>query len=186
MLPAVLIAAMLHTDTHMPPPGLPDIIGPNLDVLFCGLNPGLTSAAIGHSFSNPSNRFWRVMHLAGFTPVQLRPEEDRILLDYHCGLTTAAPRPTVSAGELSRSEFTAGAVALKAKVETFAPRYIAFLGKPAYAAISGRRQISWGRQDERFGGAQAWILPNPSGLNRVYPLDALITAYRELHDALSQ
>ncbi len=166
------------------PTGLPDIIGSDLDVLFCGLNPGLTSAAIGHSFANRSNRFWRVMHLAGFTPVQLRPEEDRSLLDYRCGLTTAAARPTVSAGELSRSEFTDGAAALKTKVETYAPRYIAFLGKPAYAAMSGQRQLSWGHQDERFGDAQVWILPNPSGLNRAFPLDALVIAYRELHDAI--
>jgi TDG/mug DNA glycosylase family protein len=166
------------------PTSLPDIIGPDLDVLFCGLNPGLTSAAAGHSFANRSNRFWRAIHLAGFTPVQLRPEEDYTLLDYHCGLTTAAPRPTVSAGELSRSEFTAGATALKAKIATYTPRFVAFLGKPAYAAISGRRQLSWGAQAEPFGGAQVWILPNPSGLNRAFQLDALVTAYRELHDAI--
>ncbi|HTM81338.1 G/U mismatch-specific DNA glycosylase [Asticcacaulis sp.] len=168
------------------PTALPDIIGPDLDVLFCGLNPGLTSAATGHSFANRSNRFWRAIHLAGFTQVQLKPEEDRTLLDYRCGLTTAAPRPTVSAGELSRSEFTTGAAALKAKIETYTPHYVAFLGKPAYAAITGQRQLSWGRQSDRFGGAQVWILPNPSGLNRAFQLDALVAAYRELHDALSR
>ena len=174
------------TETYAPasPAGLPDIIGPDLDVLFCGLNPGLTSAAVGHSFANRSNRFWRAIHLAGFTPIQLKPEDDRTLLDYRCGLTTAALRPTVSAGELSRNEFTAGAAALKAKVETYAPRFVAFLGKPAYAAISGQRQLSWGAQVEPFGGAQVWILPNPSGLNRAFQLDALVTAYRELHDAI--
>ena len=168
------------------PIGLPDIIRPELDVLFCGLNPGLTSATAGHSFANRSNRFWRVMHLAGFTPVQLRPEDDRTLLEYRCGLTTAAPRPTVSAGELSRNEFTAGAAALETKIKTYAPRYVAFLGKPAYAAITGQRQLSWGRQSDRFGDAQVWILPNPSGLNRAFQLDALVAAYRELHDAISR
>ena len=168
------------------PTGLPDIIGPDLDVLFCGLNPGLTSAAVGHSFANRSNRFWRAIHLAGFTPVQLKPEEDRILLDYRCGLTTAAPRPTVSAGELSRSEFMAGAAALEAKIKTYAPHYVAFLGKPAYAAISGQRQLSWGRQPDRFGGAHVWILPNPSGLNRAFQLDALVATYHELYVAISR
>ena len=175
---------MINTLPDIAPISLPDILAPGLDVVFCGLNPGLTSAAIGHSFANRSNRFWRVIHLAGFTPVQLKPEEDRTLLDYHCGLTTAAPRPTVSAGELSRSEFMDGAAALKAKIETYAPRNVAFLGKPAYAVISGQRQLSWGRQPDRFGGAQVWILPNPSGLNRAFQLDALVAAYRELHDAI--
>lgn len=175
---------MINILPDIAPTGLPDILAPGLDVVFCGLNPGLSSAAVGHSFANRSNRFWRAIHLAGFTPVQLKPEEDHTLLDYRCGLTTAAPRPTVSVGELSRSEFTAGAVALEAKVKTYAPRYVAFLGKPAYAAISGQRQLAWGRQADRFGGAQVWILPNPSGLNRAFQLDALVTAYRELHDAI--
>lgn len=175
---------MTNTPPDIAPIGLPDILALDLDVVFCGLNPGLTSAAVGHSFANRSNRFWRAIHLAGFTPVQLRPEEDNTLLDYRCGLTTAVPRPTVSAGELSRNEFMAGAVALEAKIKIFAPRYVAFLGKPAYAAISGQRQLSWGRQPDRFGGAQVWILPNPSGLNRAFPLEALVTAYRELHDAI--
>jgi TDG/mug DNA glycosylase family protein len=164
-------------------PTLPDVIGPNLAVLFCGINPGATAAAAGHSFVSPSNRFWRAIHLAGFTPVQLRAEQDQTLLDYGCGLTAAVARPTRSAAELSRAELAGAADGLRAKVERYRPRVIAFLGKAAYQAITARRDMAWGLQPETFGGAEVWLLPNPSGLNRAFSLEDLVQAYGELRRA---
>jgi double-stranded uracil-DNA glycosylase len=160
---------------------LPDVLGPGLSIVFCGINPGLRAASTGHHFAGNNNRFWRVMHLAGFTPEQIRPEDDRTVLQYGCGLTTVVPRPTAQAAELSRSEIELAAEAFRRKIEHYAPRHVAFLGKMAVSAISGVRDIQWGRQIAPFGGACAWVLPNPSGLNRGFSLDALVEAYRELH-----
>jgi TDG/mug DNA glycosylase family protein len=160
---------------------LPDIIGAHLNVLFCGINPGLTAAATGHHFAGRSNRFWRVMHLSGFTPEEIRPEEDRTFLAYGCGLTTVVTRPTASADELSREEFTSAALAFRRKITRYTPRYVAFLGKAAYAGLSGQRDVAWGKQATRMEGAVVWMLPNPSGRNRAFALDTLVDAYRQLY-----
>jgi double-stranded uracil-DNA glycosylase len=160
---------------------LADILAPRLSVVFCGINPGVLAATTGHHFAGRGNRFWRVVHLAGFTPIQLRPEDDRAFVRYGCGLTTAVARPTARADMLTRPEIVAAASAFEDKIAAIAPRYIAFLGKMALSAITGKRDIEWGLQAEFFGGARAWVLPNPSGLNRSFSLDALVSAYRELH-----
>ena len=162
------------------PQSLPDLLGPGLDVVFCGINPGVAAAAHGHHFLGRGNRFWRVLHLAGFTPEQIKPENDRDLLQYRCGLTTAVGRATAGAGDLAKHEFAAGHALLIEKIERHAPRTVAFLGKVAYAAMSGQRVIEWGPQPALFGGASVWILPNPSGLNRAFSVDDLVCAYREL------
>jgi double-stranded uracil-DNA glycosylase len=163
--------------------GLPDILEPRLSVIFCGINPGIGAASTGRHFEGRNNRFWRVVHLAGFTPEQICPEDDHTLLRFGCGLTTAVARPTARADQLSRVEFEAVASDFARKIEQLAPRYIAFLGKMALSGMSGRRDIEWGLQSSEFGGARAWVLPNPSGLNRAFSLDALVTAYRELRIA---
>ncbi|MFM0479225.1 G/U mismatch-specific DNA glycosylase [Paraburkholderia strydomiana] len=164
---------------------LPDVLEPGLSLIFCGINPGMRAAATGHHFEGRNNRFWQTVHLAGFTPQQIRPEDDCTLLRYGCGLTTAVSRPTAQAGELSRLEIEAAASDFQRKIAHYAPRYIAFLGKMAISAMSGRRDIQWGLQADRFGGARAWVLPNPSGLNRAYSLDSLVSAYRELYVAVA-
>jgi TDG/mug DNA glycosylase family protein len=164
---------------------LPDILGRNLSVVFCGLNPGRTAAVAGHHFFNRSNRFWRVLHLAGFTPVQIAPQDDRSILKYGYGLTTAVARPTRSAAEVSRDEFASSAQTLERKLAALKPRAVAFLGKAAYAAITKAPRVEWGRQSAPFAGAQVWVLPNPSGLNRNFQLDALVAAYREMRVASS-
>lgn len=164
---------------------LPDILAPGLSVVFCGINPGMLAASTGRHFAGHGNRFWRVMHLAGFTPTQLCPEDDRTLLQYGYGLTTAVARATARADELSRIELKAAALDFEQKIERYAPKTIAFLGKMALAAMSGTRDIQWGLQSATFGGARAWVLPNPSGLNRGFSLDALVSAYRELYLATS-
>lgn len=173
---------MSRADSVQP---LPDILEPGLPVIFCGINPGLRAASTGRHFASRNNRFWRVVHLAGFSPEQIRPEDDRTLLQYGCGLTTAVSRPTARADELSRSEIEAAASGFERKIERYAPHYIAFLGKMALSTMSGTRDIQWGLQPRPFGGARAWVLPNPSGLNRAFDLDALVAAYREFRVAVA-
>jgi len=164
---------------------LPDLLTEGLDVVFCGINPALSAAGAGHHFSAGSNRFWRVIHRAGFTPVEIRPENDRTILQHRCGLTAVVARPTAQAAQLSAEEFTAAAVPFEGKIRHYAPRFVAFLGKAAYAALSHSREIAWGPQAALFGGAAVWVLPNPSGRNRAFRLDQLVSAYRHLHRAAS-
>ena len=160
--------------------GLPDLLAPGLKAIFCGLNPGNQAAAAGHHFEGRNNRFWPVLHRAGFTPRLLAPAEDRALLDFGYGLTTAVARPTAGASELSRPEYLDAADELARKMDRLRPRCIAFLGKAAWSAISGRRLVDWGVQAPTFAGAAVWVLPNPSGLNRGFSLEALVAAYRAL------
>jgi double-stranded uracil-DNA glycosylase len=161
---------------------LPDLIAPNLAVLFCGINPGMLAASTGHHFAGRANRFWRVIHLAGFTAEQIRPEHDRQILGYRCGLTTVVRRPTARADELSREDFIEASAELKRKVDRYKPRFVAFLGKAAYTALLDRREISWGLQPGvSLGDSTVWLLPNPSGRNRSFTLDRLVEAYHQLH-----
>ena len=164
---------------------LPDVLEPGLSVVFCGINPGLRAASTGHHFAGRGNRFWRVLHLAGFTPEQILPEDGHTLLRYGCGLTAVVPRATAQAAELSRSEIELAGDAFRRKIEQFAPRHVVFLGKMAVSALCGTRDIEWGRQAKPFGGACAWVVPNPSGLNRAFGLDALVSAYREVRVAVA-
>lgn len=164
---------------------LTDILTENLNIVFCGINPGLKSALDGHHFSGRSNRFWKVLHLAGFTPHEIEARNDRTLLNYGYGLTTAVERPTTRADELSKEEFSAALSVFRNKMKLYKPRYVAFLGKSAYLAFSGKKNISWGLQEEVFEGALVWVLPNTSGLNRGFSLSALVTAYEEMRIALT-
>jgi TDG/mug DNA glycosylase family protein len=164
---------------------LPDILADRLDVVFCGINPALSAAVAGHHFVRRSNRFWRVLHLAGFTPEEIRPENDRTILNHRCGLTAVVDRPTARADQLAPGEFTAAAAMFEQKIARHAPRYVAFLGKAAYAALCGQRDIAWGAQPARFGGARVWVLPNPSGRNRAFSLNQLVEAYGAFHRATS-
>jgi TDG/mug DNA glycosylase family protein len=160
---------------------LPDIIAPRLAVLFCGINPGMMAAGTGHHFAGRANRFWRVIHLAGFTPEQIQPRDDRLILQYHCGLTTVVKRPTAREDQLSSQDFRVAATAFEQKIAHFEPRCVAFLGKAAYCALSAQRNVAWGQQPATLQGSAVWVLPNPSGRNRAFNLDRLVDAYRRLH-----
>lgn len=162
----------------------PDILAKELDVVFCGLNPASSAAVAGHNFSNGSNRFWRLLHLAGFTGVRLQPHEERSLLQYGCGITAIVRRPTRRALEVSAEEFSRARRGFEAKIRKYAPRAIAFLGKRAFSVMTDQREVPWGRQSLKFAGTNTWILPNPSGLNRSFTLDALVIAYSELRLAV--
>jgi double-stranded uracil-DNA glycosylase len=159
---------------------LPDVIAPGLDVLFCGINPSLTSAARRHHFARPGNRFWPALHLAGLTPRQLTPDEDRELLEYGLGVTNVVDRPTRTAGELDAAELRAGAVALTALVERWRPTVLAVLGVTAWRVAFDRPGSALGLQPERVGGAATWVVPNPSGLNAHYQLPDLARIYGTL------
>lgn len=164
---------------------LPDIISTSLKVVFCGINPGMRSASVGLHFVNRSNRFWRVLHLAGFTPRQLEPNEASLLLRYGLGLTSAVDRPTVSATELRRNDYVAARPVFERKISRYRPAYVAFLGKAAYAAFLNQRHLSWGLQQTRLGGSLVWILPNPSGLNCAFTIGRLTDLYKELFEAVA-
>ena len=157
-----------------------DVIAPRLRVLFCGINPGLYSAAIGHHFGRPGNRFWKALYAAGFTPRLLSPYEDGTLLEHGLGITNLCPRTTASADELTPAELVRGARALIAKVERHRPRVVAVLGVGAYRLGFDRPHAAVGRQGEGIGGCMAWVLPNPSGLNAHYQLEDLTEHFRAL------
>jgi TDG/mug DNA glycosylase family protein len=162
----------------------PDVLAPGLDVVFCGINPAASAAADGHNFSNASNRFWTVLHLAGFTDSRLRAEDERNLLTYGCGITAVVDRPTPTAAEIKAKEFRDARPAFEAKMRRYQPRVVAFLGKRALSAMLSTTAIAWGRQPTAFAGAIAWVLPNPSGLNRGFSRDALVLAYSDLRAAV--
>jgi double-stranded uracil-DNA glycosylase len=162
----------------------PDILAHDLDVIFCGVNPATTAAAAGHNFSSPSNRFWTVLHLAGFTDVRLQPHEERRLLEYRCGLTAVVDRPTRRALDVPLDEFRKARPGFEAKIRRYAPRSVAFLGKRAFSAMMDQPDVAWGIYPAEFAGATAWLLPNPSGLNKAFSLKALVEAYGDLRAAL--
>jgi len=164
----------------------PDILTVGLDIIFCGLNPAASAVADGHSFSHPTNRFWTVLHLAGCTDTRLRPEQERRLLGYGCGITTAVGRPTRRAGEVTSDEFRTARPGLEATIRRYAPRAVGFLGKHALATMLGKREIDWGLYAPGFANTPTWVLPNPSGLNRTFTLDALVRAYTAPRAALAQ
>ena len=163
---------------------VPDIIAPNLQVLFCGINPSLYSAAVGHHFARPGNRFWRSLYAAGFTERLLAPFEDRDLLKFGYGLTNIVDRATARADELDAEELVKGQQQLVAKVQHYRPQYLAILGISAYRTAFNRAKAVIGKQDEFLDSAIIWVLPNPSGLNAHYQLEDLKRVYGELFFAV--
>jgi TDG/mug DNA glycosylase family protein len=162
---------------------LPDLVAPDLRVLFCGINPGLYTAAIGHHFGRPGNRFWKVIHLAGFTDRQLSPFEERRLLDRGIGVTNLVPRATAAAAELTPDELRAGAARVERLACGLRPRVVAFLGMLAYRSATRQPRAAMGLQPQRFCESRVWLLPNPSGLQARYQLAELVGLFAELHRA---
>jgi TDG/mug DNA glycosylase family protein len=162
---------------------LPDVIALDLKVLFCGINPGLYSAAVGHHFARPGNRFWTALYAAGFTRRILAPWENRLLLKQGYGLTDIVARATAKAEELSAEELVAGRNRLERKIRRFTPRWVAILGISAYRTAFDQPQATLGPQPERLGGAGVWVLPNPSGLNASHQPADLARAFRRFRKA---
>ncbi len=162
---------------------VPDIIAPRLAVLFCGINPGLMSAATGHHFARPGNRFWPALHRSGFTPEQWSPGDQGGLVAYKIGITNVVKRPTARAHELGRDEFIAGGRALERKVRRFRPDWLAVLGVGAYRIAFARPGAVVGEQPDTIGATRVWLLPNPSGLNAHYTLPKLVAEFEALRRA---
>ncbi|HSE55552.1 MAG TPA: G/U mismatch-specific DNA glycosylase [Nocardioidaceae bacterium] len=162
---------------------IPDVIGPELSVLFSGINPGLWSAATGFHFARPGNRFWPTLHRSGFTPRQLRPDEQWELLELSLGITNVASRATARAEELTREELVRGGEILHEKVRRLRPTWLAVVGIGAYRTAFGRPDAMVGPQAEALGETRVWVLPNPSGLNAHWPARALAEEFGHLREA---
>ena len=165
---------------------VPDVIAPNLDVLFCGINPGLYTAAVQQHFGRPGNRFWPTLHRAGFTPRLMPAFDEQELLAYRYGITNIVARATNAADALTRDELVAGARVLSRKVKKFTPRFLAIVGMQAYRLAFDRPNAKIGLQPEPIAATRIWILPNPSGLNAHYKPADLVAVYRELREAVDQ
>jgi double-stranded uracil-DNA glycosylase len=165
---------------------VPDVIAPGLVVLFAGINPGLYSGAVGHHFARPGNRFWKSLHVAGFTPRVLSPFEEHELLHYGLGITNLVDRATAGADDLSPEEIRRGARRLERKVCHINPERVAFLGLGAYRTAFGRAGAEVGPQQDRICDSEVWLLPNPSGLNAHYQLKDLARVFRKLRVAASR
>jgi len=163
-----------------------DVIAPDLRVLFSGINPGLYTAAVGHHFARPGNRFWPALYAGGFTGRVLSPFEERELLKSGYGITNVVARATASADLLTKEEIVKGGERLRAKVLRYRPRVLAVLGVGAYRTAFSKPKATVGRQEEQIGNTTLWVLPNPSGLNANYQAADLARLFRELQEAVSQ
>ncbi len=164
---------------------VPDIIAPDLRVLFCGINPSLYSAVVGHHFARPGNRFWPTLYAAGFTDRLYAPSEDVDLLQLGYGITNVVDRATATADQLSTDELIAGGQQLALKVQHYRPQVLALLGISAYRTAFGQRKATIGRQAASLGDAIVWVLPNPSGLNAHYQINDLARVFQEMLVAIA-
>jgi len=162
---------------------LPDVIAKNLRVLFCGINPGLYTAAVGHHFARPGNRFWPALYKSGFTDRLLSPFDERELLSHNLGITNVVSHATASASEVTKEDFVRGGRTLRRKVRRYRPRIVAILGIEAYRKAFGQLEVEIGEQDETIDDARLWVLPNPSGLNANYQLKDFTRLFRKLRKA---
>ena len=163
---------------------VPDVIGPGLRVLFCGINPGLYSAWCGHHFGRPGNRFWGALFAGGFTARLFHPSEEGELLALGLGITNVADRPSATADELTRAELVAGGKTLTRKAKKYQPRWLAVLGVTAYRVAFAEPKAAMGPQAGTVGGASVWVLPNPSGLNAHYLPADLARVFAEFRAAV--
>ncbi|MCP8712452.1 G/U mismatch-specific DNA glycosylase [Streptomyces thermocarboxydus] len=165
---------------------MPDVVADGLRVLFCGINPGLMTAATGHHFARPGNRFWPALHRSGFTPRQLPPSEQAELLSYGLGITNVVARATARADELTAEEYREGGRKLAVKVARLRPRWLAVLGVTAYRAAFDDRTATVGPQVRTIGESRVWVLPNPSGLNAHWTPATLAEEFARLREAAEQ
>ena len=163
---------------------VPDIIAPNLRILFCGINPSVYSAAVGHHFARPGNRFWPTLHNGGFTPRLLNPSEDMELLTFGYGVTNLVDRATVAAAELSADELAQGGQQLRTKVALYQPQVLAILGISAYRLAFKQPHAALGHQPEVIGTIPICVLPNPSGLNAHYTPADLARVYSQFRQTI--
>ena len=162
---------------------IPDVIGPGLRVLFCGINPGLWSGAVGLHFARPGNRFWPALHASGFTPEVFAPERQRELLGLGLGISNVVDRATARADELSTAELREGGRLLAEKAAEYRPGWLAIVGITAYRTAFERRDAQIGPQAEGIARSRVWVLPNPSGLNAHWNASALAGEFARFREA---
>ncbi|MCP9207745.1 G/U mismatch-specific DNA glycosylase [Streptomyces cucumeris] len=162
---------------------VPDVVADGLRVLFCGINPGLMTAATGHHFARPGNRFWPVLHASGFTPRRLAPSEQAELVEYGLGITNVVARASARADELSDEEYRRGGRVLEEKVLRLRPRWLAVAGVTAYRVAFGDKRAAIGPQTRTIGETRIWALPNPSGLNAHWTLATMAEEFGRLRAA---
>jgi double-stranded uracil-DNA glycosylase len=167
-----------------PPSALPDVLAPDLRVVFCGINPGRWSASVGAHFANPRNDFWRLLHDAGFTPRLYAPHEQHELPSLGLGLTNAAYRTTRGSGDLRRADFAGAAERLAALARDLRPGWIAFVGKEAYRGAF-RERAELGVQNRRFGETTLFVLPSTSPANAAVPYAERLRWFRKLRKLLA-
>jgi TDG/mug DNA glycosylase family protein len=162
---------------------LPDYIESDVQVLFVGINPGLRSAAVGHHFAGYSNRFWKVLYRSGLVPQPLTYSDDRRLPSWGLGLTNMVARPSSGIHELTSKDYDAGHAILLSKIEQYRPRVVAILGLTLYSVLFPKRRretVRPGLQPERLAQTAVFLLPNPSGRNAHYSLEAMVRIYGAL------
>ena len=166
-----------------------DLIDDRVRLLFVGINPGLWTAAVNAHFARRGNRFWPALHVAGIIPLAVdasngMSDADReLVLGLGIGITNIVATASARAEELSRDELRAGAAALEANVLHWRPRVVAVLGLTAYRQAFAEPKAVQGRQGDGLGGAELWVLSNPSGLNAHETIDTLAASYRQAWDA---
>lgn len=162
---------------------MPDVVALDLDILFCGINPGRWSGAVGHHFAHPGNRFWKLLFAAGLTAEQLVPEDERRLLDTGLGVTNLVNRTTTAAADLTPEQLREGAARLAETVRRWRPATVAVLGLGAYRTAFGHPHAAVGEQPDSIGDAAVWVLPNPSGLQGHYRFEDMVALLRQLRAA---
>lgn len=162
---------------------IPDVVAPGMRVLFCGINPGLVSGALGQHFARPGNRFWKVLHAAGFSDRVLSPSEQWHLLDFKIGITNLVDAASRAANDLTAAQLRAGAVRLERKLADLHPAYLAVLGMQAYRTAFRRPAATVGLQVETLAGSRLWLLPNPSGLQARYGFQEMVAMWDDLRRA---
>jgi len=182
---------------------VPDVIAPDLEALFVGINPGFASARAGHHFANPANPFWSLLHESGLVGRRLTPAEERVLLEHGLGITNLVARATGGVADVTRDDVERGREALVHKVRRYRPRAVVFVGLTAYTAFErrrrarttartaarsavGRRRIRCGEQPDRFAGARVFVVPNPSGRNAHFTRLEMKAAFRGVARALGR
>lgn len=174
---------MTNTEELRP---IPDHIVPGLSILFVGFNPSIRSSETGHHYANPSNRFWKIIHLAGLTPRLYTPDEDGDLLHLGYGFTNIVPRPTRTAQEITKEEYVEGREALLHKLRTFRPNTVCFVGKGVFEQFALRKTDHWGFQEKelrKVAEVREFVGPSSSGLVRM-KLEDMVEIYRGLTEII--
>ena len=165
---------------------VPDVIFPDLQILFVGVNPGIRSGETHHHFAHPSSRLWTALHESGFTPQLVLAAQERALLAYGLGLTNLVDRPTRAADELTADELRQGARRLRRKACRYRPLWVAVLGVVAYRIAFDEPVARIGPQSRTLCSSRLWVLPGPTGRNAHYPLPQLIEEFRHLRGAVQR